>query len=99
MTIIDKRLGPPGTASLAGHPIARTGFGAMQLGTRRASRPAKDTALAALRQSVELGANPVDTARSYGAGVANDATRTALRPYPEDLVTVSKVGANRMPTA
>jgi aryl-alcohol dehydrogenase-like predicted oxidoreductase len=54
-----------------------------------------DTALAVLRRAVELGVNHIDTAHFYGRGVANELIRAALHPYPDDLVLVSKVGAER----
>ena len=81
---------PGGTAMLAGRPVARIGFGAMQL-----ERPGtgKDTALAILRQAASAGVNHIDTAHFYGA--ANGLIREALAPYPGDLVLVTKVGADR----
>jgi aryl-alcohol dehydrogenase-like predicted oxidoreductase len=42
---------------------------------------------------VELGVNHIDTAQFYGSGLANGLIRSALSPYPADLVLVSKVGA------
>ncbi len=84
-----------GTFELAHRPVARIGFGAMQLpgaGVRgRAHEP--EEALAVLRRVVELGINHIDTAQFYGDGVANGLIRAALHPYPDDLVLVSKVGA------
>jgi aryl-alcohol dehydrogenase-like predicted oxidoreductase len=53
------------------------------------------TALAVLRRAIELGVNHIDTAQFYGRGVANELIHAALHPYPEDLVLVSKVGADR----
>lgn len=94
----NKRIDPPGgTATLAGHQVARIGFGAMQLPGPRVWGAPRDrrTALAVLRRAVELGVNHIDTAHFYGAGVSNELIRAALHPYPEDLVLVSKVGAER----
>lgn len=86
--------GPNTTATLAGHPVARIGFGAMQLAERgQLTAPDRDTALAVLRRAVELGVNHIDTADFYGAGVANELIRAALHPYADNLVLVSKVGA------
>jgi len=48
-----------------------------------------------LRRAVELGVNHVDTAHFYGACVSNELIHAALHPYPEDLMLVSKVGAER----
>ena len=39
--------------------------------------------------------NHIDTAQYYGPDVVNELIRTALHPYPSDLVIVSKVGASR----
>lgn len=85
---------PGGTADLAGHPVARIGFGAMQLaGPGGRTAPTRAAAVAVLRRAVELGVDHIDTAQFYGAGVANAAIRAALHPYPDDLVIVTKVGA------
>jgi aryl-alcohol dehydrogenase-like predicted oxidoreductase len=88
---------PGGTASLAGRPVARIGFGAMQLPGPGVLGPPRDrtTALAVLRRAIELGVNHIDTAQFYGPDVANDLIHDALHPYPEELVLVSKVGAER----
>jgi len=88
---------PGGTAKLAGREVARIGFGAMQLPGPGVWGPPRDrdAALAVLRRAVELGVNHIDTAQFYGAGVANDLIRAALHPYPDGLVLVSKVGAER----
>ena len=85
---------PLGTTTLAGHPVARVGFGAMQL-AERPGRPAvaTDVAVAILRTAVDSGVNHIDTAQFYGAGTANALIRAALHPYPDDLLLVSKVGA------
>jgi aryl-alcohol dehydrogenase-like predicted oxidoreductase len=48
-----------------------------------------------LRRAVELGVDHIDTAQYYGPGVANELTRAALHPYPDNLALVSKVGARR----
>ena len=88
---------PGGTAKLAGREVARIGFGAMQLPGPGVWGPPRDrqAALAVLRRAVDLGVNHIDTAHFYGDGVANGLIRAALHPYPEDLVLVSKVGAER----
>jgi aryl-alcohol dehydrogenase-like predicted oxidoreductase len=98
MTEADLRLEPPGgTGVLAGRPVARIGFGAMQLPGRGVWGPPRDrhTALAVLRRAVELGVNHIDTAQYYGPDVANELIHAALHPYPENLVLVSKVGGER----
>jgi hypothetical protein len=83
---------PGGTAELAGRPVARIGFGVMQL-----ERADQETALAILRQAAGAGVNHLDTAQFYGA--CNSLIRAALAPYPDDLVLVTKVGAVRDETA
>jgi aryl-alcohol dehydrogenase-like predicted oxidoreductase len=82
---------------LAGRPVRRMGFGAMQLPGPGVFGPPKDRAgaIAILRRVVEAGVNHIDTAQFYGPDVANELIREALHPYPEDLVVVSKVGARR----
>lgn len=88
---------PAGTAMLARREVARIGFGAMQLPGPGVFGPPRDrdTAIAVLRRAVELGANHIDTAQFYGPDVANELIHAALHPYPDDLVLVSKVGAER----
>ncbi len=55
----------------------------------------RDTALSVLRRARDAGVNHIDTAQFYGPDVANELLREALYPYPDDLVIVSKVGADR----
>jgi len=97
-TEVNTRSNPPGgTAMLAGRKVARIGFGAMQLPGPGVWGPPRDRemALAVLRRAIDLGVNHIDTAQFYGAGVSNELIHAALHPYPDDLVLVSKVGANR----
>jgi pyridoxine 4-dehydrogenase len=95
--LTNKPAPPGGEALLAGRPVARVGFGAMQLAERpgRAPLPPGE-AIALLRAAAELGVNHFDTAQFYGAGLANDLIRRALAPYPGDVVLVSKVGADHV---
>src|ERR1700730_9424188 len=88
---------PGGSAMLAGRPVARIGYGAMQLPGPHVWGPPRDRAmaLAVLRRAIELGVNHLDTAQFYGPDVANELIHAALHPYPEQLVLVSKVGAER----
>ena len=74
--------------SIGGNPVARVGYGAMQL-----FEASFDDAVAVLRRAVELGVNHIDTASFYGPGEVNRRIREALAPYPDDLVIISKVGA------
>ncbi|MBO0828784.1 MAG: aldo/keto reductase [Streptosporangiales bacterium] len=98
MTTANRTPEPPGgTATLGGHQVARIGFGAMQLPGPGVLGPPRDreTALAVLRSAVAFGVNHIDTAQFYGPDVANELIHAALHPYPEDLVLVTKVGAER----
>src|SRR6185312_12474993 len=85
------------TYVLAGRPVHRVGFGAMQLPGPGVMGPPKDhdAAVAVLRRAVELGVDHIDTAQYYGPLVSNELIREALHPYPDNLVLVSKVGARR----
>ena len=85
------------TFELAGHRVRRVGFGAMQLPGRGVMGPPRDhdEAIRVLRRAVEAGVNHIDTAEFYGPRVSNELIREALHPYPEDLLLVSKVGAER----
>jgi pyridoxine 4-dehydrogenase len=85
---------------LAGRPVGRIGFGAMQLPGPGVFGPPKDRdlAVAILRRAVERGVTHIDTAQFYGPDVANELIHAALHPYPDDLVLVSKVGAARSET-
>ena len=85
------------TALLAGHPVSRMGFGAMQLPGPGVFGPPRDRdeALQVLRRAVEAGVDHIDTAQFYGPDVANELIHAALHPYPDGLVIVSKVGAQR----
>jgi len=90
----ESSLGRGSTVELAGMPVARIGFGVMQL---ERSAVDKDAALAILRQAADAGVNHLDTAQFYGA--CNELIRDALAPYDPGLVLVSKVGAARDPDA
>ena len=79
---------PGGSATLAGHTVARIGFGVMQL-----EHADRDAALAVLRQAVDAGVSHIDTAGFYVG--CNALIRAALAPYADNLVIVSKVGAVR----
>lgn len=52
------------------------------------------TAITVLRRAVELGINHIDAAAFYFSALrsANELVNTALAPYPDDLVVVTKVG-------
>jgi pyridoxine 4-dehydrogenase len=86
-----------GTFLLAGRPVYRLGYGAMQLAGPGVFGPPKDrgAAIAVLREAVALGVNHIDTSDFYGPHITNQLIREALHPYPDDLVIVTKVGATR----
>src|SRR6204780_4376465 len=88
---------PAGTFSLAGRPLHRMAYGAMQLAGPGVFGPPKDrgAAIAVLREAVELGINHIDTSDYYGPYITNEIIREALHPYPDDLRIVTKVGALR----
>jgi pyridoxine 4-dehydrogenase len=86
-----------GTFLLAGRPVHRMGYGAMQLAGPGVFGPPKDrdAAIAVLREAVASGVNHIDTSDFYGPHITNQLIREALQPYPDDLVIVTKVGARR----
>lgn len=88
MTNTSSESNPGAVRTLAGRPVARVGYGAMQL-----EHGSENNAVGVLRRVVELGINHLDTAEFYGNGLVNKRIRTALYPYREDLMLVSKVGA------
>jgi len=95
-----------GTWTLGDLTVNRMGFGAMRLPqTGRAliadATPGdRDRAIAVLRRAVELGVNHIDTAAFYFSPLraANELINTALAPYPDGLVIVTKVGPGRDPS-
>jgi pyridoxine 4-dehydrogenase len=88
---------PVGTFPLAGRPVRRMGYGAMQLAGPGVFGPPKDrdASITLLREAVASGVNHIDTSDFYGPHVTNQIIREALHPYPDDLVIVTKVGALR----
>ncbi|MGP4043863.1 oxidoreductase [Streptomyces sp. 2A115] len=81
--------------------VNRLGFGAMRLPTGTLGGPARDpeTGIAVLRQAIAAGVDHIDTAGFYARGEvrANDLIRTALAPYPNELLIATKVGPLRGP--
>jgi pyridoxine 4-dehydrogenase len=89
---------PGGTFALADDlTVSRMGYGAMQLaGSHVFGPPAdRDAAVAVLREAVQVGITHIDTADYYGPHVTNQIIREALRPYPDELHIVTKIGALR----
>jgi aryl-alcohol dehydrogenase-like predicted oxidoreductase len=85
------------TFKLGNRIVKRLGLGAMQLAGRGVFGPPKDhgAALAVLRDAVASGVNHIDTADFYGPHVTNQIIHEALRPYPDDLVIVTKISVRR----
>ena len=85
------------TFPLAGRPVSRVGYGAMQLAGPGVFGPPQDRAgaIAVLREAMALGVNHIDTSDFYGPHITNQLIREALHPYAEELVIVTKVGALR----
>ena len=84
---------PGGAGDLAGRPVSRVGYGAMQLARLRGDRTA---AVALVRRAVELGVDHIDTAHFYGDGFVNGILREALHPG-DGVLVASKVGADPGP--
>jgi pyridoxine 4-dehydrogenase len=86
-----------GTWALGDLTVTRFGYGAMQLAGPGVMGPPADhdSALAVLREAVDLGITHIDTSNAYGPRVTNQLIRKALHPYPESLHIVTKVGATR----
>jgi pyridoxine 4-dehydrogenase len=90
-----------GTWELGDLTVNRMGFGSMRLPGRLPSGesvPAdRSRSIEVLRRAVELGVNHIDTAAFYFSPLrsANELICSALAPYPDDLVIVTKVGPGR----
>ena len=87
-----------GTFTIGGDlTVYRLGFGTMRLtGPGIWGPPAdKQEAIAVLRRALELGANLLDTADSYGPEIAESLIAEALYPYPKGLVIATKGGLLR----
>ena len=86
-----------GSFVLGSRAVHRMGYGAMHLSGPGVFGPPRDrdAALAILREAVASGVDHIDTSDYYGPHVTNQLIRDALRPYPPNLVIVTKVGAAR----
>ncbi|MGW6547752.1 oxidoreductase [Streptomyces massasporeus] len=90
-----------GTWKLGDLPVHRLGFGAMRLTGSAAfhhGTPSdRDRSITVLRKAIDLGVNHIDTAAFYFSSLrsANELINSALAPYPDDLVIVTKVGPYR----
>lgn len=85
------------TFRLGDRQVGRLGYGAMQLAGPGVFGPPADEAkaLQVLRDVIAAGVNHIDTSDFYGPHVTNKLIKQALRPYPDDLCIVTKVGARR----
>jgi pyridoxine 4-dehydrogenase len=95
---IERPASASGTFDLGGQLVVhRLGFGAMRItGPGIWGEPAdRVQAIEVLRRAVELGVDLIDTADSYGPYVSEELIRTALRPYPSQLVIATKAGLVR----
>jgi pyridoxine 4-dehydrogenase len=90
-----------GTWKLGDLTVNRIGFGAMRL-TANADGSPSDRArvIGVLRRAIALDVNHIDTAAFYfsASRSANELINSALAPYPDDLVIVTKVGPGRDPS-
>ena len=77
---------------LAGYPVGRIGFGAMQLEPRDGENRAG--LIAVLRRAAALGVNHFDTAAFYAGGAVNSLLNEALAPFPPGMMIATKVGAS-----
>jgi aryl-alcohol dehydrogenase-like predicted oxidoreductase len=90
-----------GTWKLGDLPVHRLGFGAMRLTGSAAFHHGTPSdrarSIAVLRKAIDLGVNHIDTAAFYFSSLrsANELINSALAPYPDDLVIVTKVGPYR----
>lgn len=78
---------PGGIGSIGAHPVARVGYGAMQL-----DRLEMDAAASVLQHALETGVNHLDTADFYGAGFVNEVIRRVVGSR-DDVFVATKIGA------
>jgi len=105
MTLEPMTAAAAGSWTLGDLTVNRLGFGAMRL---TGGVPFGDDgqpsdraqSIAVLRRAVELGVNHIDTAAFYFSArrSANELINSALAPYPDGLVVVTKVGPGRDPS-
>jgi pyridoxine 4-dehydrogenase len=88
---------PGGSWTLGDITVSRFGYGAMQLAGPGVFGPPsdRDSAVAVLREVVELGITHIDTSDAYGPRVTNEIIREALHPYSDSLHIATKVGGSR----
>ncbi|HEY2466425.1 MAG TPA: aldo/keto reductase, partial [Terracidiphilus sp.] len=87
-----------GTMTIGGDlKVNRMGYGAMRVTGNGIWGPPADkaAAVATLRRTIELDANLIDTADSYGPGTSEELIAEGLYPYPVGLVIATKGGWER----
>jgi aryl-alcohol dehydrogenase-like predicted oxidoreductase len=95
---IERPASASGTFALGGQlTVHRLGFGAMRItGPGVWGEPAdREESIRVLRRALELGVDLIDTADAYGPYVSEELIRSALRPYPSQLVIATKAGLVR----
>lgn len=88
-----------GTITLGGDlKVNRLGYGAMRITGKGIWGPPenRDSAIRTLRRAVELDANFIDTADSYGPNVSEELIAEALAPYKSGVVVATKGGWERV---
>ncbi|MGH3169912.1 MAG: aldo/keto reductase [Trebonia sp.] len=104
MTSLASPASAAGTWQLGDLTVNRLGLGAMRLTGSlpfgKGTPSDRSRSIAVLRRAVELGVNHIDTASFYFSALrsANELINTALYPYPDDLVIVTKVSPGRDPS-
>jgi pyridoxine 4-dehydrogenase len=95
--VTDRPVAGSGELRIGDMTVHRLGFGTMQLTGPGVWGPPRDhdAAIAVLRRVVDLGVDLLDTADSYGPGVAEDLIHEALHPYPTGLRIATKAGLAR----
>jgi pyridoxine 4-dehydrogenase len=83
------------TTTLAGKTVPRIGFGTMRLTGSGVLGPPRDRdkAVHVLQTVADLGIKVIDTAWYYGPDIPNQLLAETLFPYPEDMLIVTKLGA------
>ncbi len=86
-----------GSFALGERTIHRLGFGAMRITGAGVWGPPRDPGECqrVLRRALELGVDFIDTADSYGPAISEELIRSALHPYPAQLVIATKAGLLR----
>src|SRR3546814_7738374 len=87
MSDSDSSLARAGTYRLGTRSVRRIGYGAMQMAGPGVFGPPKDkaTAVALLRNAVNMGVDHIDTSDFYGPHITNPIIRAALHPYRDGL--------------